>query len=127
MVNYMSTKEKKLARFLDKLGYFILDFHYYFFLLFSILIIGSYYLGFMKAFNILFIIMICIYIAELLLGLDRNFLGFIGIFISGAIGYLCIKNMNGAFLAITYAILIVNILKLLLVVILSKYVNKRRK
>ena len=123
----MSSKEKKLANFLDKLGHFIINFHFHFYLLFSILIIISYYLGFIKVFNILFIIMISIYIIELLLGLDRNFLGFFGILIAGIIGYLCLGNTNGVLLAITYAILVVNILKLLLNVLLNRVINKSRK
>ena len=92
MVNDMSPKEKKLASIFDKVGHFVISFHFYFYLLISTLILAANYLNFNKLFNILFIIMIVVYFIELFLGFDRNFLGYVGTCIAGFIGYLFTKT-----------------------------------
>ena len=116
----MNKREKKLANFFDKLAHFIINFHFYFYFIISILIIVLYFLNLTSLFNILFIIMMVIYVIELSMGLDRNFLGIVGIIILGSIGYIVTKNISGAMLGITIGILFVNILKL----ILSHLINK---
>ena len=60
----MNNKEKKLANILDKIAHFIIKFYFYFYLLFSLLIIVAYYLNLMSLFKALFIIMFSVYLIE---------------------------------------------------------------
>ena len=123
----MTKNEKRLANVLDKIAHSLIRFYFYFYLLFSILTIISYYLNFISLFKVLFIIMISIYALELLCGIDRNFIGIVGIFIAGSIGYIIFNNTYGIMLEITIAILIISILKLILNVFINRTINHSYK
>lgn len=123
----MSKKEKKLAIFLEKLADFILSFHFYFYFLIAVAVLCTYYWGFPKVFNGLVIVMLTVYILELIIGYDRNFLGLFGMILFGIIGYLITKTTSGALLGITYAILIINIMKIVLSYVISEIASKAKR
>ncbi len=109
----------KLANRIEKVVNITTKLYFYFYLALSIISITLYYLNYISAFKIVALIMISIYIIELLLGFDRNLFGFIGIFISGLIGYMLLNNFNGILLGISFGILIINIIKRILNFILN--------
>lgn len=123
----MTKNEKKLANILDKIAHFLINFYFYFYLLFSILTIIFYYFNIISVFKVLFIIMISIYALELMCGFDRNFIGVFGVIISGSIGYFVFNSTYGIMLGISIAILIISILKLILNLFINKTINNSYK
>jgi hypothetical protein len=63
--------------------------------------------------------MIIIYLIELFLGFDRNFLGYLGLIIVGIIGYLITKTYDGALLSITIGLFIINLIKVLFNIVIN--------
>ena len=122
----MSSKEKKWANFFNKAARYTFNIYFYFYFVMSILIIILYYLNINTIFNILVYIMIGVYLFEMILGFDRNFIGILGIIIFGFVGYMVLKSISGIMLFITFAILFINILKILLNILLNYLINRHK-
>lgn len=114
--NNISKTEENIG----KIAYFLINFYFYFYLIFSIISYVFYYLGLNKLFLISFILMISLYIIELLMGYTRNIFGFVGIAIGGIIGYL----FDNVLLGITYVFLISSIIKVLINLIINVIIRR---
>ncbi len=98
--------ENKMGNVLSKI--FIV--YFYFYLVLSIISLILYIFKLFTPFRIITIIMLIFYLLELLLGIDRNFFGILGVIILGIIGFLFTNSFNGILLGITIGIFVVNVL-----------------
>ena len=98
--------ENKMGNVLSKI--FVVYFYSY--LVLSIISMILYFFKLFTPFRIITIIMLIFYLLELLLGIDRNFFGILGVIILGIIGFLFTNSFNGILLGITIGIFVVNVL-----------------
>lgn len=99
----------KLENNVDTLAHSILNFYYYFYLIFSIIGIVSYFLNIDKILVICSIIMITFYIIELLIGYTRNVFGLFGFVFSIMVGFF-VRNI---WLCITIMFFVSSIIRLI--------------
>ena len=104
--NEYNNIENKMGNVLSKL----FTIYFYFYLVLSIISLILYFFKLFLVFRIITIIMLVFYILELLLGIDRNFFGILGVIILGVAGYLFTNTFDGILLGITIGIFVVNVL-----------------
>ena len=114
-------KVTKIEKAVGNTANVLIDIYFYFYLIFSIIGLITYYIGLNKLFIVSFIIMMILYVIELLLGYTRNIFGTLGIIIGGIIGYIFLNNIP---LGITYVFLISGIIKLIINFILNVIIRK---
>ena len=98
----------------------IVDTYFYFYFITSILGLIFYFLGYMKAFNIMSIIIIIGVAIDFLLGTTRSLFGTIGIIIFSIIGIILIKDIKtGIFLGTTICMFISSLINVVICKIIS--------
>lgn len=115
----------KFSKNADKIAYKVLDFYYYFYLIFSIIGIVSFYLGFNKLLIISSIISFIVYFIELMIGFTRNIFGLFGLLVSFVIGVFVVNDLLiGICIGSCYLFFISGIFKIIFNLIINRLYRK---
>lgn len=115
----------KFVKNVDKISHGLIDFWYYFYLIFSVIGLVSFYLGFNKFLIIFSIISLVVYFIELMFGFARNILGLFGLIISSFIGVFIFKDvLIGICVGSCYIFLISGIVKIIFNFIINRLYRK---
>ena len=115
----------KLDKTVGKITNNIFNFWYYFYFIFSVVAIISFYLKIKNVFVIFAVISLIVYFIELLLGFTRNIFGLVGFIISSVIGIFIVKDaFVGVLIGSSYLFFISGVIRIIYDLIINFLFNK---